>query len=591
MEIRLRYIDLFEKVRRIKMIRCKLVIKILCLLSIQSVLFTSLYGQDVEQVIKNKKIGLSGSISANNVNYSAIGVERNREAHTFYATGNLNLSLFEQWSIPLNFTYSNQDVELSHGVSFNQIGLTPTYKWIRLHAGYSSMSFSPYSLSGHSFLGAGIELTPPIRFSASMMIGRLRKAEEPVNDEKETLFSYRRMGYGLKLNYKDKGDDIGVIIFGAKDDENSIKLIPNNTEITPMENLVLGVNIRKNLLSKIFIGIELTNSMLTRDNRLKGRGEDNSGVFNLTKGVMGANSSSSVYTALKTDVSYQSQDFSVSMMYERVDPDYQTLGAYYFTNDMENISLTTSRQFFNGHLNVSANAGLQRNDLKNEKKSRMNNVVGSVNVGIQTGAKTNLNLSYSNYSSFTNIRSDFEEINDVNQQQVYDTLDFTQVSQNMSFTFSQVLGDVKNVSVRQNLNLNLNAQIASEKQEGQSKKPGNKFYSTGITHSVSWKSNGISLSSSINGNYNDMESGDALTLGPTLSISKRFKNKLRSALSGSWNKSFRDGDSVNRIYVIRCNNSYAIKKHSFNLSMNYMNRHEEKKYAEFTLSMGYNFSF
>jgi len=569
----------------------KFLIKFGCLLFIQMISYEGLFAQDVEQIINSKKIGLSGSISASNVNYSAIGVMRKRDAHTFYLAGNLNVSLFEQWSIPLNFTYSNQNVDLSHGVSFNQVGITPTYKWVKLHAGYSSMSFSPYSLSGHSFLGVGIELTPPINLSASFMVGRLRKAEEPLNKETETLFSYKRMGCGIKLNYKDKGDDVCVIAFGAKDDENSVKLIPINTEITPMENLVLGVNVRKNLFSKIFIGIEYTSSMLTRDRRLISRGEKNNGIFNLTNGIMHANSSSSVYNALKTDLSFQSQDFSLSMLYERVDPDYQTLGAYYFTNDMENISFTTTKQFFKGHLNISANAGLQRNDLKKEKKSRMNNVVGSVNIGIQTGAKTNLNISYSNYSSFTNIRSEFEEINEVNQNQVYDTLDFTQVSQNMSLSLCQVLGDVKNSNVRQNLNVNMNAQIAKEKQEGQNDKPGNKFYSTGITHSVSWKSTGISLSSSINGNYNEMESGDALTLGPTLSISKRFKEKLRSAVSGSWNKSYRDGDVVNRIYVIRCNNSYAIKKHSFNLSMNYMNRHEEKKYAEFTLSIGYNYSF
>ncbi len=566
-------------------------VRILCFLFISLSFIHIAHAQDIEQVIDAKKIGVSGSVSVNNVNYSAIGIKRNREAHTFYATGNLNLSLFEQWSIPLNFTYSNQDVALSHGVSFNQIGISPSYKWVKLHAGYSSMSFSPYSLSGHSFLGVGLELTPPIKFSASLMIGRLRKEEESVDAEKEALFSYKRMGYGLKLNYKDKGDDVSIIMFGAKDDEKSVKLIPENTEITPMENLVLGVNVRKNLFSKIFVGVELTNSMLTRDKRLESRGEKNSGVFGLTNDVMSANSSSSVYAAIKTDVSYQSQDFSVSMLYERVDPEYQTLGAYYFTNDMENISVTTAKQFFKGHLNVSANAGLQRNDLNNEKKSRMNNVVGAVNVGIQTGAKTNLNLSYSNYSSFTNIRSDFENINEVNQNQVYDTLDFTQVSQNMSFTLSQVLGDVKNADVRQNLNVNLNVQMASEKQEGQNSKPGNKFYSTGITHSVSWKTSGLSLSSSINGNYNDMESGDALTLGPTLSLSKRFQKNLRSSVSGSWNRSYRDGDFANRIYVIRCNNSYALKKHSFNLSMNYMNRHEEKKYAEFTLSMGYNYSF
>ena len=60
------------------------------------------------------------------------------------------------------------------------------------------MSFSPYTLSGHEFLGGGVELTPdkiPFKFSA--MYGRLQKATEP-----DTLSgdpSYKRMGGGFKV--------------------------------------------------------------------------------------------------------------------------------------------------------------------------------------------------------------------------------------------------------------------------------------------------------------------------------------------------------------------------------------------------------
>jgi len=546
--------------------------------------------QDVEQVLKAKKVRVSGSFSANNVNYSAIGINRRREAHTYYLSGNLNISLFDQWTIPLNFTYSNQDVELSHGVSFNQIGLSPSYKWITIHAGYTSMTFSPYSLSGHSFLGLGVDLRPPSKINVSMMYGQLKKAEEPADNQDETLFAYKRMGAGIKLIYKEEGDEFNLIAFGAKDDENSIKKAPVNTEITPKENLVLGINIRKNLFSKFFLGLEYTNSLLTRDTRVTAEGQ-NSGIFNIAKRIVSVNASSAIYKAIKTELSYQNKDFNVGMQYERVDPGYQTLGAYYFTNDLENISFTIGKQFLKGRVNISANSGLQRNDLKKEKKSSMSNVVGSLNVGIQAGATTNINLSYSNYTSYTNIRSDFDKINEVNQKQVYDTLDFTQVSQNVSLSLSQVLGDIKNSETRQNLNINFNVQIASEKQEGKPKRIGNKFYSSSLTHSISWKSSGISLSSTVNGNYNEMKNGDAFTVGPTLSLSKRFKKNLRSTCSGSWNKSYANGDFVNRVYVIRLSSSYAIKKNNFSLNLNYMNRHEIKKYAEFTATLGYNYSF
>ncbi|MFA8434180.1 MAG: hypothetical protein ACEPOZ_06660 [Marinifilaceae bacterium] len=562
-----------------------------CVFFFQIAGINGLRAQDVDNILNSKKVSVSGSFSANNVNYSAMGISRRKDAHTYYLSGNLNIALFEEWSIPLSFTYSNQEVDLSHGVSFNQIGLTPTYKWVKLYAGYSSMTFSPYSLSGHSFLGGGAELTPPGKFNASFMVGRLRKAEEPLSDEKEAMFSYKRMGYGMKLGYRDQGDEVNLIVFGAKDDKNSVKKIPENTEVTPMENLVLGLGIRKSLFDKVFIGADVTSSLLTRDTRLEERDGGNFGIFNLANGVMNANASSSVFTAFKTDVAYRDNDFSLGMQYERVDPDYQTLGAYYFTNDMENISLTASKQFFKGHLSVSANGGLQRNDLKKEKKSSMNNMVGSLNLGLQAGAGTNISLSYSNYTSFSNIRSDFEDINAVNQQQVYDTLDFTQISQNVSLSVSHALGDLKNANTRQNINANFNVQIASEKQEGKKKSAGTRFYNSGITYSISWKASRLSLSSSLNTNYNEMETGDALTLGPTLSVSKVFKKNLRSSLSGSWNRSYQNSKILNRIYVIRYNCSYALKKHNFTIGMNYMNRNEEKKFAEFTASLGYNYSF
>ena len=549
------------------------------------------HAQDIETVLESKTVEVTGGINASYVNYSALGIPRRRDAHTYYLSGNLNVALFGEWSIPLSFTYSNQEVELSHGVSFNQIGLTPTYKWVKLYAGYSSMTFSPYSLSGHSFLGGGVELNPPGKFNVSLMVGRLRKTEEPISPEKEASFSYKRMGYGMKLGFRDQGDEVNLIVFGAKDDEHSIKKIPEHTEITPMENLVLGLGFKKSLFNKFFVEAEVTSSMLTRDRRLPGRDGKDYGIFNLTSSIMGANASSSVYTALHTGVAYRHKDFSLGMQYDRVDPDYQTLGAYYFTNDMENVSLTASKQFFQGHLSVSANGGLQRNDLKNEKTSSMNNMVGALNLGIQAGAGTNISLSYSNYTSFSNIRSNFEDINAVNQQQVYDTLDFTQISQNVSLSVSHILGDLKNSSTRQSLNANFNVQIASEKQEGQKTDAGTRFYASGLTYSISWKASRLSLSSSINGNYNEMVTGDGLTAGPTVSISKGFTKKLRSSLSGSWNRSYQNGDFVNRIYVVRYNCSYVIKKHNFSLGMNYLNRHEERSYAEFTLNMGYNYSF
>lgn len=125
-----------------------------------------------------------------------------RDPYSYFLSGNLNFDLYG-WSVPLSFTYSNQN--LGYQQPFNQYGIHPTYKWATLHLGYSSMNFSPYTLSGHVFKGIGVELRPEGKFSYSAMYGRLQRAVEldtliDLSDTQQSAQpAFRRMGYGFKV--------------------------------------------------------------------------------------------------------------------------------------------------------------------------------------------------------------------------------------------------------------------------------------------------------------------------------------------------------------------------------------------------------
>src|SRR5690606_16226055 len=112
--------------------------------------------------------------------------------------------------------------------------------------------------------------------------------------------------------------------------------------------------------------------------------------------------------------------------YERIDPQYRTLGAYYFNNDLENITVNGATAILQGKLNLAANAGTQRDNLDNTKVSTMRRVVGSFNAGYAPSQKVNLNASYSTFQTYTNIRSQFLDINQLTPYDNLDTLNFTQ---------------------------------------------------------------------------------------------------------------------------------------------------------------------
>jgi hypothetical protein len=64
---------------------------------------------------------------------------------------------------------------------------------------------------------------------------------------------------------------------------------------------------------------------------------------------------------------------------------------------------------------VAVSAGTQRDNLDKSKISTMRRMVGSINVNYMPSQKLNLSTSYSTFQSYTNIRSQFVDINQLTQ--------------------------------------------------------------------------------------------------------------------------------------------------------------------------------
>ena len=119
--------------------------------------FCNGYGQDLENLNKEQLFNINGGIRTNHVIYSGWGMKQRRDPYQYFFSANLNMK-FLLWEMPLSFIYTNKKGKMHH--SLNQLALRPTYKWLTLHIGKSSMGFSPYTMSGHLFQGIGADIRP-----------------------------------------------------------------------------------------------------------------------------------------------------------------------------------------------------------------------------------------------------------------------------------------------------------------------------------------------------------------------------------------------------------------------------------------------
>ena len=219
--------------------------------------------QNLESIGKSSPIKLTGGLSVNQIFYAANGISNRRDPYNYFLGANLNLNLYGL-SLPFSFTYSNQ--ESSFRQPFNQFSLSPTYKWVTGHFGYTSMNFSPYSLNGHIFEGAGLDLKPSELWEINVMYGRLQRAVQPDTSQQENILPvYKRRGYGLKVKYGTSSDFIALSLFRSMDDIESLSNIDEASGVLPEENLVTSLNFSKQLIKKISVKGEYAISMLTRD--------------------------------------------------------------------------------------------------------------------------------------------------------------------------------------------------------------------------------------------------------------------------------------------------------------------------------------
>ncbi|MDR0891523.1 MAG: hypothetical protein LBN24_02815 [Mediterranea sp.] len=531
--------------------------------------------ENLKNIGKNKPLTVTGGLSAGSIFYDG-NAQSGRQPWTYYLNGTVNFNLFGMINLPFSLNLTNLGKDFSYPSMPNRFSLHPTYKWATAHIGDVAMTFSPYTLSGHQFTGAGVELTPG-KWKISAMGGRLLK--EVAYDETAPSITptYRRVGMGADVQYLGDRFSVGMIYFAAKDKENAMmQEAMDSLAIRPMENQALSWNVGIDLVKNLSLKAEYALSLLNIDTRASKRVTYH-------------------YHAFNAQLSYQLWKNTIGVGYERIDPGYRTLGAYYFNNDYENLTLNYARPFLKDDKgSVAASFGVQRDNLDGKKEETSRRYVGSLNLTYNPTENVQLSANYSTFQNYRNLKSQFDYINEMSPYDNMDTLRFTQLSQNLDFAANYTFKKTK--QQQQRLSLTVSYQESADRQGGISL-PGNvsRFLNSALGYGLQLIPQAISLTSSLNASYSYASVVESYTIGPMVGLTAAFlKKQLTTDFSTAYNVNVNAGSVAARVLNLRLNAAYRIKKrHNFNANVVWQNRDIKTrgKTDAVTTTVAYSYSF
>lgn len=513
--------------------------------------------QDLSQIAKQKPIVINGTVGLGLGTYNVSGIPARQRDFSYIFNGAPTLTVYGV-SFPFSIVVSDQ--QRSYTQPFNQYGISPTYKWITFHAGWQSLEFSPFTLAGHNFLGGGIELNPgKLRFG--FIYGRFNKAiEEDLNQPLALAqqAAYKRTGYSTKLGWGTERNHVDVIFLNAKDHVNSLSATPISTELSPAENMVLGISSKFSFLKHFVFDMDVSGSIYTRNvlsDTVKNLKLDK---VNFIKDLITLNSSTQLLTAAQTSIGYNAASYNVRFRYRRVDPNYKSMGAYYFETDVQNYTVEGMLRLIKGQLQLGGSFGLQNDNILHDKSVRSNRKIGAANLSFNK-PDYGIDLRYTNFGI----------TQDRGLNPIIDMFRVARTNHNLSAMFRY---NINSESITHGFVLVGNLQSLVDLNE--LTRPNSKSNSKMANLSYQFGLPKKSFSANANLSYTvaEVTFGKTVFYGPTLGVSQALdKGNLGLNASVSYQVQRNNNIDAGNIFNVNFNSSYRLgKRNAANLTLNYL---------------------
>lgn len=498
------------------------------------------YAQDIESVVKSPWFKPSGSIILQASYYNTDHPNPQQDQLFWSLNGNFSTTVKTitiPFSISINKRQSSYTLPFNQLRSFNQFGMSPNYKNLTLHAGNRSLSFSPYTLSGQTFLGGGFEWrNAKNTLQVKTLGGQFARAD--LSGQAFAL-PFNRYGYGAYIASEGNTSIAGTYLHFWDEAGSSLDSVN-----TPMTNQVVGIKASHEFNEKV---------TLSGDVNISGYMESLAANERAANPLTQERSpQKSTFSAMEFQLERNGSGIQIGLTYRRIEPGYQTMGAPYVNSDMEDLTGQFSTQVFKNKVSIGTSVGAQRNNLNAHLPGTQLRTVGS----IQLNWQVNNNLNYSvNAANFT-----------VNPTRVLlyqiDSMQLYQINSNVNQTTTYAL---RKTEALHSFVLNHNYQTASTAADN------TVFHSvmlayTGTLQASKWH---WTLSTS----YFEGSLSETKTHGysPTIAIGKKLL-KSKVSIRGTYGYQVRNTLFVEQTQIATATIGYQYKKQSIGISGSWMDR-------------------
>jgi hypothetical protein len=351
--------------------------------------------QDLSDLKNTKPVTFQGSIGAKLSFYGANGIPSRQDPFAYGFDANATLSLYGI-SMPFSFTWYDRNKSYSH--PFNQYGLSPKYKWITGHFGYRSVSFSEFTLNGHTFLGAGVELNPG-KWRIGVLYGKFNQNSDYDPYKAKVIPLLTRKGWAVKAGYGTENTFLDFSMLKIADNDKNYQPSVDPDVPTPEQNLAMGLHGKVTIIKNLSLEAEGAISVIT-DNSKAGSLKSTDKWLSLADGFLIINQTSQHFSAFKSNLKWKiSKALTSGLEYKRIDPGYSSMGAYFFNTDLENFNITQSALLLKNKMNLHGSLGLQHDNLDHSKKYTSRRTVGALAMSYQITQKFGLDANYNNFTT------------------------------------------------------------------------------------------------------------------------------------------------------------------------------------------------
>lgn len=371
------------------------------LLFVLATIGIAIHAQDLESISAKKPIKVSGGLGAQTVFYSSTRAQSVRKPFSYILNGNLNFTLFNVVSVPLSFTYSEQ--ERSFAQPFNQLGFSPTYKGVTVHAGYRSLNWGEYSLAGFNFLLGGAEVQTE-KLRAGIVYGRINRATHPDTGlYKNLLPVLKRMGMSAKLGYGNKDNYLDVVFLKAWDVGDSVVASEQFGVVRPSENAVIDVVTHQKFAKYFTLKGELGFSATNLNSNATGSPQNVSGIYN---SILNLNSSGQGGKAYTGSMQFAKKSVNAEVGVKAMDLNFKSYGGYFYNTNMMNAFARFGFGWLKNKARTQLNTQLMNDNLNGLKNVSTLRLMPGISTDFNFSQKFGLTLQYNLVNAHQKIEND-----------------------------------------------------------------------------------------------------------------------------------------------------------------------------------------